>query len=211
MHGELLLTFFGAVLLISLVPGPDMLYVMANGMASGSRAGVVAALGMSTGLAVHTTAAALGLSALLQAAPLAMEAIRLFGIAFLCYLAIDAFRSSRAPQAELTIAPVRSMRRVYLMGALTNLANPKIILFYLAFFPQFVTPDSGWPIAVQMMVLGALFIVVGVMVDGSAGFACGRLSDFLTRRRGVRRWTDRVCAGIFGTLAARLIVDDPAR
>ncbi|QUH06390.1 LysE family translocator [Saccharopolyspora erythraea] len=212
MDLAVLVTFMGAAAIISIVPGPDMFFIMANGIASGARAGVVAAVGMSTGLAVHTTAAALGLSALLQAAPVMLELVRIFGVVFLAYLAFDALRSPGSDHGTTGDAvPARSLRRVFGMAVLTNLANPKVILFFLAFFPQFVTPGSGWPVPVQFMVLGATFIAVGLTVDGLAGFASGRLSDVLVSRRGVRRWLDRISAAVYAGLAVRLAVDDPAR
>jgi threonine/homoserine/homoserine lactone efflux protein len=207
MDTSVLLTFVGVVALISLVPGPDMLYIIANGVSSGPRAGAVAAVGMSSGLAIHTLAAALGLSALLTVAPLAMEVIRACGIVFLLYLAVDAFRTSLSTPDEAVTVPRRSLRRVYGMAIATNLGNPKIVVFYLAFLPQFTSQHAAWPIPVQLLALGALFIAVGIIVDGAVGLASGRLSDFLTRRRDVRRWLHRLSATIFAGLAVRLAVD----
>lgn len=216
-----LVAFVAAVTVISLIPGPDMLFIIANGMAAGRRAGVVAALGMSTGLAVHTVAAALGLGALLAAAPAVLEVVRYVGAAFLVYLAISALRSSASrkpssqadpvepvPDSAVVPEPVRRLRRVYLMAVLTNLANPKVIFFYLALFPQFLTAGGSWPVTVQFLVLGLVFIVVGVIIDASAGAAAGSLSGLLLRRPGVRRWLDRVAAGIFAGLAVRLVTSE---
>jgi threonine/homoserine/homoserine lactone efflux protein len=211
VNASVLLTFVGIVTLISLVPGPDMLFIIANGVSSGPRAGVVAAVGMSTGLALHTIAAAVGLSALLTAAPIAMEVVRIFGIVFLLYLAVDEFRGSlrRSLSGPNKTVPRRSLRRIYGMAVATNLGNPKIVLFYLAFLPQFTSHDAAWPVPVQLLVLGALFIVVGLAIDGSVGLASGRLSDFLIRRRDVQRWLHRASATIFAGLALRLTIDGP--
>lgn len=205
----LVLSFLLAVTVISLVPGPDMLYVLANGVSHGRRAGVLAALGMSTGLAVHTVAASLGLSALLLAAPVVFHALRVLGALYLGYLAIMALRSSRRAEEDMA-APTpgrRSLRRVYLMGVLTNLANPKVILFYLAFFPQFVMPADPLPVPAQFLLLGVLFIAVGLLVDASVGLAAGHLAALFRRRPSVRRWLDRLCAAVFGGLAVRLVLD----
>jgi len=203
------LAFVVASAVISLVPGPDMMFIIANGIARGRAAGVVAALGMSTGLAVHTVAAALGLGALLQAAPMALDTVRIVGAVFLVYLAISALRSASEVAAT---APAkhghRSLRRTYLMAVLTNLANAKVILFYLAFFPQFLTTEGGWPTPVQFLVLGAVLIVVGLTVDAGAGLAAGTLSTLLLRRPNVQRWLNRVSAAIFGALAVRLVADN---
>ncbi|WP_106181218.1 LysE family translocator [Prauserella shujinwangii] len=209
MDLSVLLAFTAAALVISVVPGPDMMFVVANGIARGRRAGLVAALGMSTGLAVHTVAAALGLGTLLHAAPAVLDAVRIVGAAFLVYLAVTTLRS----RTRIDDRPVdqatghRSLRRTYLMAVLTNLANPKVILFFLAFFPQFLVADGGWPAWVQFLVLGAVFIAVGLTVDGTVGLAAGTLSALLLRRPSVQRWLDRISAAIFGALAVRLVAD----
>lgn len=203
----MLVAFVVACAVISIVPGPDMMFIIANGVARGRAAGVVAAVGMSTGMVVHTVAAALGLGALLQAAPAVLDGVRIVGAVFLCYLAISALRSAR-DVAET--APARfgghSLRRTYAMATLTNLANPKVIFFYVAFFPQFVT-TGGWSTPVQFLVMGAILIIVGLSVDASVGLASGALSALLRRRPGVQRWLGRVSAAIFGGLAVRLVVD----
>lgn len=207
MDSSTLVAFVVACAVISLVPGPDMMFIIANGIARGRVAGVVSAVGMSTGIAVHTVLAALGLGALLQAAPVALEAVRIAGAVFLVYLAISTLRSAKhvastAPQRF----GGRSLRRTYAMAVLTNLANPKVILFYVAFFPQFLTV-GGWSTPVQFLVMGAILIVTGLCVDASVGLAAGTLSELLLRRPAIQRWLNRVSAAIFGGLAVRLVAD----
>ncbi|MFC0108400.1 LysE family translocator [Kibdelosporangium aridum] len=207
MELTVLLAFTVASALISLAPGPDMMFIIANGIARGRRAGVIAALGMSTGIAIHTVAAAAGLGALLAAAPVALDVMRILGAVFLVYLAIATLRASRkAAAAPETPVPQRSLRKMYAMAVLTNLSNPKVILFYLAFFPQFIH-QPGWPAWVQFLVLGGILICVGLCVDATVGFVSGALSEFLVRRPAIRRWMDRVSAAIFGALAVRLVAN----
>lgn len=204
----MLAAFALAALLLSLAPGPDMLFIVANGVTGGRRAGVVAAVGMSTGLAVHTLAATFGLSALLLAAPAVLDTVRIVGAAFLVYLAISTWRASRSYTDPQPPRVGRSIRRVYVLAVLTNLANPKIVLFYLAFLPQFLTTGAGsLPVWAQFLVLGATFIVVGLLVDATTGLVAGTMSDLLLRRRAVRRWLDRTASAIFGGLAVRLALD----
>lgn len=212
MDVSVVLGFMVAVFLVSVVPGPDMLFIVANAAAGGRRTGVVAAAGMSTGLAVHSVAAALGLGALIQAAPQVLNGVRIAGAAFLLYLAYLTWRASRqefgAPE-DAPELPRRTLRRTYLMATLTNLANPKVILFYLAFVPQFITIGSGsWPATVQFLVLGAVFILVGFPVDAGAALLAGTLTErfFRTGSR-IRRRLERVTAAIFAGLAARLAID----
>ncbi|TCP50809.1 LysE type translocator [Tamaricihabitans halophyticus] len=126
MDIALLFAFMATVTLLSIAPGPDLFYVLANGLSGGPRAGVVAACGMSAGLAVHTVAAALGLSVLLHTMPVAMDIVRLFGVGFLLYLAIATWRSSMSTaDPTLTAQPARSLRKVFALAVLTNLANPR--------------------------------------------------------------------------------------
>ncbi|HEY0447909.1 LysE family translocator [Actinophytocola sp.] len=207
MDPSTVIAFAVACVVISVVPGPDMMFIVANGIARGRLAGVVSAIGMSTGIAVHTVAAALGLGALLQAAPVALEAVRIVGAVFLVYLAVTTLRSAKDVAAT---APQRfgnrSLRRTYVMAVLTNLANPKVILFYVAFLPQFLTV-GGWATPVQFLVMGAILIVTGLTVDASVGLAAGALSALLLRRPAIQRWLNRVSAAIFGGLAVRLVAE----
>ncbi|MEU5848733.1 LysE family translocator [Saccharopolyspora shandongensis] len=202
----IVLAFIGAAAVISLVPGPDMMFILANGISSGPRGGVVAALGMSSGIVVHTVVAALGLTAIFQAVPVALEVVRIAGVVFLLYLAVQSWRASA--MAEVQAAPARSLRRIYALAVLTNVSNPKVILFYLAFVPQFVSTQATWPIPVQLLVLGGLLVVVGISVDASVGLTSGWLSNVLLRRRAIQRWLDRTAAVVFGALALRLTTED---
>ncbi|MEU6267927.1 LysE family translocator [Saccharopolyspora shandongensis] len=202
----IVLAFIGAAAVISLVPGPDMMFILANGISSGPRGGVVAALGMSSGIVVHTVVAALGLTAIFQAVPVALEVVRIAGVVFLLYLAVQSWRASAMP--EVQAAPARSLRRIYGLAVLTNVSNPKVILFYLAFVPQFVSTQAAWPIPVQLLALGGLLVVVGISVDASVGVSSGWLSNVLLRRRAIQRWLDRTAAVVFGALALRLTTED---
>jgi threonine/homoserine/homoserine lactone efflux protein len=209
VDAHLVLAFVLASALLALAPGPDLLFIVANGVAGGRRAGVLAALGMSTGLAIHTAAAAFGLGALIRAAPQALTAVRIAGALFLLYLAVTTWRNSRSTQEPTAVPARRSLRRTYLMATLTNLANPKVILFYLAFLPQFVgTGPGAWPVTAQLLLLGLVFIVVGLAVDASAGLLSGTLSEKIAARPGFRRRMERASAVVFAGLAARLVIDN---
>jgi len=200
-----MVAFAGACLVLNLVPGPGMMFIVAHGIAGGRRAGVVAAAGMATGTVVHTAAATLGLSALLRAAPVALDVVRLAGAVVLIYLAITALRSAKTTTDTATVTR-RSLRRTYVSAVLTNLANPKVVLFYLAFVPQFLT-IGGWPTAAQILVLGAILVLIGIIMDTAVGLAAGAFSALLLRRPAVQRTLKRASAAIFGALAIRLATD----
>ncbi|MQA81593.1 MAG: LysE family translocator [Streptosporangiales bacterium] len=211
MDSHLVLGFVVAGALLSIVPGQDMMFIISNGVVGGRRAGVLSAVGMSTGMAVHAVAAALGLTALLAAAPAALQVIRWAGAVVLLYLAVSTWLASRrrllAPVAA-DVLPRRSLGRTYVMAVLTNVANPKVIVFYLAFVPQFLTTGAGaWPVATQLLVLGGLFIVVGLAVDATAGLLAGLASEQIRRHRRVHVWLERASAAVFGALAVRLVAD----
>jgi threonine/homoserine/homoserine lactone efflux protein len=192
---------------LNLVPGPGMMFIVAQGISGGRRSGVVAAVGMASGTVVHTAAAALGLSALLRAAPMALNAVRVVGAGVLIYLAIAALRSVRKGAPVAATGRKRSLRRTYLSAVLTNLANPKVVLFYLAFVPQFLDPQ-GLPVALQILVLGALVVLIGLVMDSGVGLAAGTFSTLLASRPAIQRGLKRASAAIFGGLAVRLLADN---
>jgi threonine/homoserine/homoserine lactone efflux protein len=203
MDAGTVLGFGLACVVLNVVPGPGMMFIVAHGISGGRRAGVVAAVGMASGTVVHTVLAAIGLSALLRAAPYALDAVRIAGGLFLLYLAVSALRSSRAP-AQVGSVGRKSLRRTYLSAVLTNLANPKVVLFYLAFVPQFFTA-GGWAVSVQTLVLGGLLIGIGLVTDCAIGLTAGTFSALLLRWPAFERWLKRVSGLIFGGLALRLL------
>lgn len=199
----MLIGFVGAVVVLNLVPGPGMMYLLAHGITGGRKAGAIAALGMATGTVVHTAAAILGLSALLTAAPFVLDGVRIFGALVLAYLAFAALCDSRALNNEPKQKP-ESILRTYISAVLTNLANPKVMLFYVAFMPQFIHPGE-WPTSQQVALLGIVVILVGLVMDMAVGIAAGTFSTLLFKRPSVQRWLQRIAALIFGSLASRLL------
>lgn len=205
MRWELFLSFLSAALVVQLVPGPGMLFILANGIAGGARAGVAAACGAATGMVFHTVAAAAGLAALFAHAPAAYDALRIVGGVYLLWLAIGHFRSASSGQLVSEDGETRSPRRVFTRAWLNNLANPKVILFYLAFLPQFVSPGAG-SVTVQLLVLGFIFLAVGLVIDLALGIFSGRIGEWLRRRESLGRWIERIAGTVMGGLGLRLLV-----
>lgn len=205
MESSLVVAFMVACVVLNLVPGPGMMFILAHGMVGGRGAGITAAGGMAVGTIVHTVAAAVGLSALLAAVPAALDVVRIGGAVVLLYLAIANLRSARQPVSPTTGS--RSARRTFVAAVLTNLGNPKVVLFYLSFVPQFIT-DGGWSTSVQILVLGAVLIAIGLVMDSTVGMAAGTFSALLLRRPSIQRWIKRAAAAVFGGLALRLLLSE---
>lgn len=193
-----LLAFTLAGLMLNLTPGADVMFATASGLRGGPRAGMAAGLGVGLGVAMHVTLAALGLSALLAAHPAALGAIRWLGALYLLWLAVRAWRAGVPDAAERGAArPFRALGR----GFLANALNPKVILFILAFLPQFTDPAYG-PVWRQIVLLGGIFTVTGTLVTMAYGALAGAMGQALGRRLGA---LNRVAALVFAGLAARLV------
>lgn len=195
-----LLAFIPAGLALNLTPGADMMFTLAQGLRGGPRAGMAANAGIAAGGLIQTLIAGLGLGALVAAHPMAFDAIRWAGVAYLLYLALQMLRSG--PLATGPAAQARPLPRVFLDGMLVNLLNPKVILFILAFLPQFVDPARA--VLPQFMILGLVFALGGLVVNGIVAVFAGGLGQRLATSATVARWLGRAGAAIFTGLALRL-------
>src|SRR4051812_12786348 len=155
--------FLLATLALNITPGPDMLYVIVRSIGQGRKAGVASALGIGAGCIVHTVAVALGLSALLRSLPLAFDIVKYVGAGYLCYLGVKTLVGKSRIEIE---GPVRkdTLGSVFAQGVITNVFNPKVALFFLAFLPQFVSEARG-PVMLQVIALGLLFVTSGTIVN----------------------------------------------
>ena len=203
---HLFVLFLITTLVAMVSPGPDMLFVLGCGIRGGARAGLLATAGVATSEVVHITLAAAGLSAFFAAAPTAFTALRIVGAGYLVYLGVQAIRHRGQDRLETAGASGMSGRRAYLRGLLTNLVNPKMVTFTIAFLPQFVDPELG-RVWLQFMILGAVFIALEFLVDGAVGLFAGRIGDWLGRRQAARRRLDVATGGVFIGLGVRLAVE----
>ena len=211
MPTDQLLLFVAAGLLLNLTPGPDVLYVVSHALRSGARAGMVAALGITAGCFVHIFAAAVGVSALMAASATAFALLKWAGAAYLVYVGLRLLRPGPAALVSLDAAPAdaaqpqdaSAYRAIFLRGFWTNALNPKVALFFLAFVPQFITPQmDNKPLA--FLLLGLLFNFNGLWVN--MGWAAA--AAFLARRSGLvqrsLRWLDRAAGALFVGFGIRL-------
>ena len=193
--------FLAAGIALNLTPGPDMLYVAARGAGEGRAAGVVSALGIGAGTLVHIALVAAGLAAILDAVPVAYLALRLGGAGYLIYLGI---RALRARPAIATAAPMpASLGAIFRQGVLTNVLNPKVALFFLAFLPQFIDPSRG-SAALQVVALGLLFDTTGTIVNLAVAIGSSGAAARLRRPGRAGATLQRVTGAIFIALGLRL-------
>lgn len=198
----LFLGFMAAAVALNLTPGPDMAYVATRTLAEGRAAGLASALGVSTGGLVHTLLAALGLSSLLHYAPLAFDVVKFAGAAYLVWIAIRLWRSEGGLEAADSGRAVGA-RRAFVEGAVTNILNPKVALFFLALLPQFVEPARGG-VAAQMIVLGVAFNVSGTLVNGGVALLTARARGAVGATPRFARIVRRIAAAVFVGFALRL-------
>lgn len=199
---DTLLAFLGIAILLGLAPGPDNIFVLLQSAMHGTRAGLTVVLGLCTGLLVHTAVVALGLAALIAASPLAFTALKVAGALYLVWLAWQAFR---APVGELS-SPQSSAspaRHMYWRGVVMNLTNPKVVIFFLAFLPQFVAMERGH-VAFQIMIFGLVFIVATLLVFGAIAWFSGLFGRVLMRSARVQRAVNWFAGTVFLALAGRL-------
>ena len=202
MSPEFLLT----TLVVVATPGTGVLYTLAAGLARGSRASVVAAIGCTLGIVPHVLAAITGLAALLHTSAVAFQALQLLGVASLRFLAWSTLREEGALRVDAGRdgAP-RSATRVIVDGVLVNLLNPKLTIFFLAFLPQFVSTGAGSTVP-QMLELSAVFMLVTFVVFAAYGLFAAAVRTHVVSRPRVMAWMRRVFAGSFLALGARLAV-----
>ncbi len=189
-----------------LSPGPDMIYVITRGMAHGRRAGVLSAIGVVCGILVHTTAAALGLTLILQTSAFAFLFVKFVGAVYLLYLGIKSWRDKSTFQLQTTV-PVARSSTLFWQGVLSNVLNPKIAIFFLAFLPQFVDQGSAH-ITWQMVILGLTFAGFGLCFLLVVGYSSGTIGKWLAFRPQYAQFFQRVAGGILIGLSIRLALTE---
>lgn len=210
LGAEQAMGFAAAAVLITLSPGPDNLMVLSLGVARGRRQGMVFGLGCALGCLSHTLLATLGISAVLAASPLAFAALKLAGGLYLVWLGWQAWRSRGSTlAAQAGQSRDQALGKLFAKGLFANAINPKVVLFFLAFLPQFVISDHGG-IAWQTAQLGLLFTLQAALVFGLLGYFAGHAGSWLNTSLGRGRLLDRLAGSIFIVLGLKLILDRQA-
>ncbi|KJC59078.1 amino acid transporter [Bradyrhizobium sp. LTSPM299] len=195
-----------ACLALTATPGPDMLLIASRSATQGRAAGFASLAGIQVGTYCHALAAAFGLSQLFLAVPFAYDAVRYAGAAYLLYLTWQALRSNGASLRPIAALPRFLLPQIFRQGLFTNLLNPKMALFVLALFPQFVRPDAG-AVAGQILVLATMLNLVGLVVNGLVIMTASRIGRALTGRNRLQRVPQILLATVFAGLAVRLVYD----
>jgi threonine/homoserine/homoserine lactone efflux protein len=203
MTSSTLLYFLGASAALTVAPGPDNIFVLTQGIARGRNPAIVTALGMCSGISVHTCAAAFGISALFYSSVLAFNLVKFAGAAYLLFLAYKTLKDRSV--VKLATADGRAPMALFKRGFIMNVLNPKVAMFFLAFLPQFVTPNSGY-FTLQMLLLGGIFMAQAVIIFCLIGFFSGSIGNFILARPGIARRFDWLTAGVFASLGVRLAV-----
>ena len=198
----MVLLFMAAALALNLTPGPDMLYVTARSISDGRAAGVLSAFGIAAGTLVHITALALGLAALLAAVPIAYDVVRIAGAIYLVAIGIQLVLRPRTA-ADVAQLPRSRLRVIFAQAVITNVLNPKVALFFLAFLPQFVDRAAGPPVP-QIVLLGLLFNVQGTLVNVAVALLASRTTVWLRSNERRISLLQRLTGGIFVALGIRL-------
>jgi len=209
-----LLLFIAAGILLNLTPGPDVLYIVSNALRSGARAGVVAALGINAGCFVHVFAAAVGVGALLAASATAFTVLKWLGAAYLMWIGVRLLvaRSGAVRWGSPSGSPPpcedqAGLWTVFRGGFLTNVLNPKVAIFFLAFVPQFIAPDTEHK-ALAFVLLGALFNINSIAINAGWALAAAWMARRGAVQRGLR-WLDRAAGAMFVAFGLRLALSDP--
>ena len=198
------LLFAGAALLMALTPGPNMIYLISRSLCQGRAAGVMSWFGVVLGFTVHMVCAAVGLTALFMAVPLGYEVLKFAGAMYLLWLAWQAVRPGSRSPFEARDLPAESPRKLFTMGLLTSILNPKVAIFYLSVLPQFISPESGSVLA-QSLLLGTTQVCIGSTVNLLVTLSAASIAAWFARNR---LWliVQRYVMGIvLGALAIKLI------
>lgn len=199
-----ILAFLATALVLTATPGPDNLMVLSMGMSRGRRAGIAFGLGCALGCLSHTLLAVIGISALVAASPVAFTLLKLAGGAYLVWMGVQAWRHAGAVRVSGAGGDDTPLRQLFVKGLIANAINPKVVLFFLSFLPQFVVASRG-QVEWQLGLLGLLFTAQAALLFGLLGYFSGGVGAWLNRRPNAGQWLDRLAGTVFIGLGVRMM------
>jgi len=197
--------FIGASAALTIAPGPDNIFVVTQGIARGRKPAIITALGMCSGISVHTAAAALGISALFHSSAMAFNIVKFSGAAYLVFLAMRTIREKSS--TGFSIPDESGLAKLFRRGFLMNVLNPKVALFFLAFLPQFVTPATG-SVPAQMMFLGFLFMIQATVIFSLIGYFSGSLGNWIVTQPKAAKCFNWITAGVLFSLGIKIALSE---
>ncbi|MBQ7493251.1 MAG: LysE family translocator [Selenomonadaceae bacterium] len=208
MESSTFLYFLTASILLTLAPGPDILYLLTKSLADGAKAGITLAGGLVSGIVFHTTLVMVGVAALIKSSATAMLLLKIFGAAYLLFLAFGALKSARADKKQLGMRKedlgIKRPLALYKRGVLMNVLNPKVLLFFLAFLPQFVDLSSDGA-SLTILFLGFVFAAQAFVIFSCVAFFAGRVRNLLLRKKNIGQLLSAVEAAVLALIALTLI------
>lgn len=195
--------FIFASFLLCLAPGPDNIYVLTQGMTKSKKAAFITTLGLTSGLIIHTCAAAFGISVIFQTSEIAFNIVKFSGVIYLLYIAYQSFKYRNEP-LDLSVHNSNSeLKKLYVKGFIMNILNPKVSIFFLAFLPQFVNTSAG-NVPMQMIILGGIFMLLTVIVFSSIGIAGNVLSSKLLEKPNIVKYMNIMTSFVLVSLGLKL-------
>ncbi|MEH7380197.1 LysE family translocator [Bacillus sp. JJ1533] len=200
------ISFLGAAIVLTIMPGPDNLFTLAQSIAKGKNAGIFTTLGLCTGLLVHISAATIGISAVIYKSAFAFTVVKYAGAAYLLFLAVKSFRE-KASSLTLNSADILDYKSLYKKGVIMNLLNPKVSLFFLAFFPQFINYESG-QVSIQMLVYGLLFLVQTLVIFSLISIFAGKVGNFIRKNPTLSKKINYIQGSLFTLIGLKIIFSE---
>ncbi|CDL86260.1 LysE family translocator [Xenorhabdus cabanillasii] len=205
---ETLITFISISTFLCFLPGPDNLFILSQSAINGRKVGILITIGLCIGLAIHISLVSLGIAAILRENAVAFEVIRIFGIIYLTYLAWGAFKA-KPVFIQVSTDKSHDTNKLIRKGILMNLSNPKIIIFFLAFLPQFTNQNTNFiPVSLQSLYLGVIFSIITFIVFSIISYLSGYLSDVISHKPEIQNILNKITALIFVVLAVNLLISD---
>jgi len=201
-----IILFIITSLVVIITPGQDMVLVLSRGITQGSKAGVITAAGVSLGLLGHTLLTSLGLGAFLMASDIIFTVLKYIGALYLVYLGVQLI-TSKCHKIEVKQLSNQSMKQIFTTGALSNISNPKVTIFYFAYLPQFISSNVNEP-ALYLFILGVSFALLTFLVKGPVGYLAGKFSVWITSRPTILKLIDRTSGTILIGLGVKLALEE---
>lgn len=202
-----LVEFILASVILTLMPGPDILFVITQSVSQGKKSGIIFALGLCTGLIAHTAAAAFGISIILYNSAILFSILKYLGAAYLIYLGIMAIINRKKEVFDLDLSNKKQTKRLYSRGILMNILNPKVSLFFLAFFPQFVSADAAMKVSVQMLILGVIFMIQAIIIFTLVAILADKLAHRLVKNPKISKTVAWVKASVFLIIGVEIAIN----